>query len=229
MAYRYALYFSPPTASALGTFGASWLGRTIEGKIGEPPPLQQITLESWTAATAAPRSYGFHATLKPPFRLAPDVTEQDLYDAVATFSRNTPTVPLGILTVQTLPGFIALLPGRHDKVSEFAGKCVGAFDRFRASLSEEEIARRRPDTLTDPQKNLLDRWGYPYVMNEFRFHMTLTGDPPSSERALFMEELKRRFGFLDQAPASIDDICVFRQQTPESDFIAMGRYPLGIE
>ena len=29
--------------------------------------------------------------------------------------------------------------------------------------------------LTDRQEALLTQWGYPYVMEEFRFHITLTG------------------------------------------------------
>jgi putative phosphonate metabolism protein len=226
MASRYALYYSPETGSPLATFGASWLGRSIDGQLVIPPPLKRISEATWATATAAPRRYGFHATVKPPFSLASNVTERDLFDAVEAFCRNTPAVPLGSLTLKTLSGFLALLPGNNDRIGGFAGECVRTFDRFRAPLTKEEITRRRPEELTDRQKILLCQWGYPYVMEEYRFHMTLTGKLPGAETELFIEELERRFASLREQSISIESLCIFRQQTPESDFIVTDRYTL---
>ena len=38
-----------------------------------------------------------------------------------------------------------------------------------------ELERRRKAGLSAAQEKMLLRWGYPYVLDEFRFHLTLTG------------------------------------------------------
>ena len=48
-------------------------------------------------------------------------------------------------------------------------------DRFRAPPPSEETARRRTAGLSGVQEANLARWGYPFVMEEFRFHITLSG------------------------------------------------------
>jgi hypothetical protein len=48
-------------------------------------------------------------------------------------------------------------------------------DGFRAPPSEVELARRRQSRLSPAQEQHLRDWGYPYLMDQFRFHMTLTG------------------------------------------------------
>lgn len=226
MAFRFAIYFSPPTDSALGNFGASWLGRSIEGQELAAPTLTNIAPGDWEVATAAPRRYGFHATLKPPFRLAPGATEKDLCDAIETFCRTNPPVPLGTLAVRQLSGFIALRPDQDAPVAAFAKTCVRAFDRFRAPSTAEEIAQRRPDTLTQRQRRLLERWGYPYVIEEFRFHMTLTGRLTDTEANMFRKTLDTRYAPLLNQAVTIHNICLFRQETRQSDFVLAGRYAL---
>ena len=227
MTSRYAFYFSPPTASPLGAFGASWLGRTIEGQDLGPPVLTDISTAVWRAATAAPRTYGFHATLRPPFRLASAYTEDDLISDLKAFCAQTAPVGLGDLKLARLAGFLALTPAHKDAIGRLAAEIIRHFDRYRPPLSPEEITRRRPDTLTTTQRALLNRWGYPYVMGEFRFHITLTGKLSCAETDLFEKELETRYQPVLEHPISIDSICVLRQRTPESDFVAMGRYPLG--
>ena len=226
MARRYALYYSPPTESPLGRFGAAWLGRTIEGQNLSAPTLEGIREPAWKATTSEARRYGFHATLKPPFRLAPEATEEALIEAMESFCRATPAVPLGTLSVQQLSGFFALRPEADEPVSALAQACVQAFDDFRAPSTAEEIARRRPDALSNRQKNLLDRWGYPYVMEEFRFHMTLTGHLTDPEAAVFRKTLETRYAPLVDQAVTINDICLFRQETPEDNFVLVGHYAL---
>jgi hypothetical protein len=42
-------------------------------------------------------------------------------------------------------------------------------------LTEEELTRRRKAELTPEQDKLLVDWGYPWVLDEFNFHFSLTG------------------------------------------------------
>jgi hypothetical protein len=126
--------------------------------------------------TMTPRKYGFHGTLKPPFRLADghtlDTLDRAVFDLAGTLS---PAVCDG-LRPTTLGGFLALTPvGPPDGVQRVAGACVRDLDTFRAPAPEAELARRRKAGLNERQEALLTQWGYPYVLEEFRFHMTLSG------------------------------------------------------
>ena len=226
MTHRYAVYFSPSTASPLGAFGAEWLGRTIEGQDLAPPVLSRVSSEDWQSAIAAPRMYGFHATLKPPFRLADGTTEDALLSAVKSFCEATTPVDLGILSIDRIAGFLALTPERKDGIGRLAADIVRAFDTFRAPLTPDEVEKRRPDMLSNIQRNMLESWGYPYVMGEFRFHMTLTGrlSPEDAER--FDAELRDRFQPHAQTPVSVDDICIFRQEAPERGLVLSHRFSL---
>ena len=227
MSARYALYYSPPTASPLGAFGAAWLGRTIEGQDLAPPEAENIAPGDWRAATAAPRKYGFHATLKAPFRLANGATENDLISAVETFCADRPAIGLGRLRLAKISGFLALRPEREEAAARLAADIVQAFDGYRAALTPQEIVRRRPDALTAAQRDLLDRWGYPYVMGEFRFHMTLTGRLEETESERFRAALEHRLARDADRDAAIDDICIFRQDRTDGDLSLLRRIPLG--
>ncbi len=171
---RYAVYFTP--TGALAEFGARWLGWDIAtGRavnqpetINLPAPLDSIT--------ETPRRYGFHATVKSPFKLAENETQAALDDALAVLCRDLVPVPLSGLELAPLGRFLALVPcGDAAGINRLAAKVVEDLDRFRAALPDAERARRRTDRLSPAQAANLNKWGYPYVKDEFRFHMTLTG------------------------------------------------------
>src|SRR5690606_21547575 len=67
---RYAVYFAPAEDSALNRLASRWLGRCAYTGTRYPPTgIGEITPAAQEEITAEPRRYGFHATLKPPFRL----------------------------------------------------------------------------------------------------------------------------------------------------------------
>ena len=168
---RYALYFAP-AARGLHRAAASWLGWDAEAGCAVAQP----EVEGIAAATATPRKYGFHATLKAPFRLAEGARAEDLAAAVAALVAQLRPVPLDGLALTRIGPFLALTPqGDDGPLNALAAQVVEGLDPFRAPLTEAEMARRNPDRLTPRQRALLDAWGYPYVLDEFRFHMTLTG------------------------------------------------------
>ena len=227
MAYRYAIYYSPSTESDLGAFGAEWLGRTIAGEDLAPPRLSEMSLDDWQTAVAAPRKYGFHATLKAPFRLADGATENELVSALTEFCASTKTADLGVLKIDRISGFLALTPEHHEAVGRLAANIVRAFDHFRAPSTAEETARRQPEKLTPPQRRLLNRWGYPYVLEEYRFHMTITGHVTNPETSKFLKTLEARYAPLVKQAVSIEDICLFRQESREDQLIFAERYTFG--
>ena len=174
---RYAIYYAPPCRSALARFGAAWLGwDAAAGKVVPHPDMPGLSPSAISILTATPRRYGFHGTLKPPFRLAPDRTVTELEDALARFAAAHPPVVTAGLRLARLGRFLALVPkGDTVRLDALTADCVEEFESFRAPLSKAEIARRESAGLTDRQRAYLHKFGYPYVREEFRFHLTLTG------------------------------------------------------
>lgn len=167
------------------------------------------------AMTAAPRRYGFHATLKPPFALAAGLTQADLERAMAEFCRGRRPVRLPPLKVAVVEDFLALVPtGPSEEVSGLAADCVRAFDDFRAPPSPEELARRRAAGLTPRQDDLLKAWGYPFVMDAFRLHLTLTDRLAGGTRAKLEPALTRLFRDALAEPAVIDGLALFHESVP---------------
>jgi hypothetical protein len=129
--------------------------------------------------------------------------------------------------VDSISGFIAVIPAEPSAELEvLAAEATKAFDTFRAPLSPEDRARRNPDKLTPRQRDYLDHWGYPYVFEEFRFHMTLTGRLPAERREQVVAMLRERFVATGIGRLAIDAIALCRQETANSRFRVIGRWQL---
>jgi putative phosphonate metabolism protein len=220
---RYAIYFTPPPGSALARFGSSVLGYDCDtGQDISHTAVPGIAAAEVASATREPRRYGFHATLAAPFHLAAEQTEADLATALETFAQAHVPIQLGDLVVGLIAGFVALKPSLLD-CAAFAADCVRAFDAFRAPLSAAERERRRPSRLTPRQIEYLDRWGYPYVFDEFRFHMTLTGPLPAGAREPWRAALQQLFAAQKAGPALIDAVSLVRQDDGDARFRVIRR------
>jgi putative phosphonate metabolism protein len=223
---RYAIYYAPAPGSVLDRFGATILGYDAHQGI-DLPFTDGIAVPDWHELTRDPRQYGFHATLKAPMALAPDRREDELVAACAAFAAKPRTIPAIKPVVGTIEGFVAIMPASSSAALEnFAANCVGEFDAFRAPLTEEDRARRNPRELTPRQRDYLDRWGYPYVFEEFRFHMTLTGRLDAKRRESIVATLQQRFGDTGLRELAIDQIALFRQSGASARFRIIGRWPL---
>lgn len=207
---RYALYFAPHPDSALARLGASWLGR--DASTG---PVEQATpalpgCRPLADLTAAPRRYGLHGTLKAPMRLAPGCNADDLIETAAAWAAGRAPVDLGHLQVAALGPFLALVPGAQPPALErFAADLVRDFDRFRAPPTPAELARRKQHPLTPRQNALLEAWGYPYVMEEFRFHITLSDALASAERPIVQAAAEAHLATALDRPEVMRDLAVF--------------------
>lgn len=217
---RYAIYYVPAPDSGLDRFGAHLLG--YDAFRGEDLPFPDGILQAtpdWSDLTNDPRKYGFHATLKAPMSLAPGKTEVELLATCAAFAATPRPIPEIRPVIGSIEGFIAVIPAEPPpELIQLAADCVSQFDSFRAPLSEADRARRNPSQLTPAQREHLDRWGYPYVMDEFRFHMTLTRRLDAGRRQPLLKMLAERFVALNLPVLPIDRIAVFRQDTPASRF-----------
>ncbi|SDD17778.1 putative phosphonate metabolism protein [Paracoccus isoporae] len=200
---RFAIYYTPPPGE-FADFGASWLGwdpRSVRA-VAQP----EISGLDPGRITQAPRKYGFHATLKAPFRLHPDRRAEGLEAAVRAVAGRLSPVTLSGLKLSRIGSFLALTPqGDPAALNRLAGEIVTGLDDWRAPLSDAEIARRRPESLSAMQRRYLDKWGYPYVLDEFRFHMTLTGPLDASDAQTVRAALVPRLALLPE-PFVIDAI-----------------------
>ena len=239
---RFAVYYAPEPG-AFANAAASWLGwdPVAAAKVGHPV-LRGLEL---AALTADPRRYGFHGTLKPPFRLASGLDLAALGAALAELAQDLTAVQSPRLEFVALEGFLALVPGGDTgslspdgdtgslspdgdtgSLSDLAARVVTRLDRFRAALTEAEIALRRPHLLTLRQRQLLDRYGYPHVMEEFRFHLTLSGQLTPSRLATLLPLAQAHFTPHLPQPFRIADLCLFGE-AEDGRFHLLQRHPLG--
>jgi putative phosphonate metabolism protein len=225
---RYAIYFAAGSNSALSRFGAELLGYDAYTRDEIPFPADALRVApDWRDVTSDPRKYGFHATLKAPMALAAGKSETELLAACAAFAEQARPIPVIRPIVDAISGFIAVIPAEPvGDLQQLAADCTRDFDSFRAPLSSEDRARRKPEKLSERQRNYLDRWGYPYVMEEFRFHMTLTGRLDAERRGPILEMLRGRFARLGFETLTIDRIALFRQDDAKARFRIVGEWML---
>jgi hypothetical protein len=224
MTMRVALYYAPPIDDPLHAAASAWLGRDAEANA----PRRQPDLPGIGAITEDARSYGFHATLKAPMRLADGVGWAQFVDAVEEVAAATRPFDLPPLSVQDLLGFLALREtAQSHALQAFADLCVAGVDHLRAPLSEADLAKRRKGgTLPPAQEALLRRWGYTYVFGEFFFHMTLTRRLSAAEKEIYLPAATDFFDALLEQPRRVTDIALFTQAAPGAPFIIAQRVPL---
>lgn len=219
---RYAIYYAPepgPFAEA----AASWLGWDPDKGHAVPQPDVGVNL---AALTSDPRKYGFHGTLKAPFRLADGMDFAALCTAAHTLAQTLPALEMPGLHLLSMGGFLALTPtGDTAALLSLAAKVVETLDPLRAPLTEAEIARRRPERLTPRQRALLDRYGYPYVLEEFRFHLTLSNHLSQTDQATLVPLAQAHFAPHLTQPFRIADLCLFGEAL-DGRFHLLHRYPL---
>lgn len=216
---RYAIYYAPRDGAFAGAV-ASWLGwDPVAGAVVAHPVLDGFPAPV-EALTAEPRKYGFHGTIKAPFRLADGVGRGDLQGEVARIAARLSPVVMPGLRLAALKGFVALLPdGEEADLLELGAEVVTHLDPLRAALTEAEVAKRRPERLSARQRTLLEQWGYPYVMEEFRFHLTLTGNLDATTAQGVMAALEPWLAPVLPRPFVIEDLCLFGED-------AAGRFHL---
>jgi 2'-5' RNA ligase len=230
---RYAIYLAPGRDSELWRFGSLVVGRdAASGRDVEGFATAGYTARAWRELTRDARAYGFHATLKAPFRLNISSTRRDLETRIAAIAARIEPFDLGPLGVGTLPAdadraFVALRPETgSDALTRLEASVVRGLDPLRAILTEAEIRRRRPERLSSRQRYYLEAWGYPYVLDEFRPHFTLTGAVAEAEDvgAALSAEFARR---VSSPNFHVDSLALFAQPAPAENFEIVRTFPLG--
>lgn len=228
VASRWAIYWAPPRDGVLWRLGCQWLGRDPERDVAfAPSPLAGLDTIDAAALTADPRRYGLHATLKPPFRLRDGLAPDDVHAACAEFARTHAPVAIGRLRVEAVSDFVALVPVEpNEALDAFAFACVEAFDPMRAPLSAEERARRLHTAMSARERALFETWGYPYVNDAFRFHVTLTNALAPGLRSRVVDGLRERFAVATTREERLDEIALYHEPRAGAPFRLEARYRL---
>lgn len=228
--HRVALYAAPDPGSDGWERGSEWLGRCAARRCDLPmPAIDGVDAATRQAVTADPRRYGWHATLKAPFRLAQRSDLMALRDAVAAICNDHGPIDLGALQVARLGSFLALRPEQAlPALAALADDCVRRLQPLAAPLSEAELARRRRAPLTPEEDALMLEWGYPWVLHRFRFHFSLTGSlagVPDDVVGRLWSAATRQFAAL--APMRLDRLSIFIEPAPGADFVLLEQMELG--
>jgi hypothetical protein len=231
-AHRYAVYFAPRPGSAWWDAGSHWLGRcAATNALLAPFQVADIAPELQQQFTAEPRRYGWHATLKAPFALGAGFSLDDLRGALRGIAASFPAFDMPALRVQRLGDFLALCAdGDNAAINAVASACVTELNTLSAPLTPDELQRRRHKGRLSPHEDaLLVRWGYPYVHECYRFHLSLTSnlqglDSSTVER---LEHAARAwFGALPRC--RFDGLALFYEPTQGAEFVFAERWELGV-
>jgi Protein of unknown function (DUF1045) len=219
---RYAVYYAPPPGSPWHEFGRLWLSGHWR-PAGVPP-------QTWPQRLQAPARYGFHATLKAPFRLAPGGTEEALLDAVAVLAGTLQPVALGPMEPVALQGYVALAPEQTlPALCALAARCVRELDHLRAPLNDAEWAHRRREPLDARAMALLQAHGYPHVLERFRFHLTLASVADAGEAARVVPLARELILELQRVHLlHLDRLCVFVERSPGQAFERLHDFELKV-
>ena len=227
---RYAVYWLPEDGSHLAAFGAGWLGHdpAVTGLPGQARIRLGLPDGFVDRVTTEPRRYGLHATLKAPFRLKAGATIGQLTERLRDLAISTPRHTAAPLRLTDLQGFLALCPSDPipDDLVRLARLIVMLLDTFRAPLTEAERARRKPSALSTKQRQNLDNWGYPYVFDDFRFHITLTGRLSEDERRRVEPPLAAAVAQFCREPLAIASIALLGDPGDGRPFKLVQRFAL---
>ena len=221
--FRVAVYYAPELDDPLWSAGNRWLGRDPEtgAALAQPSPIGIPDL------TNEPALYGLHATLKPPMRLAPGMRFEDFIAAVAELAESLRAFPLPPLVVENMDGFLALREQEPSSdLQSLADNVVAALDRFREPPGAAELARRRRHGLTKAEEAMLERWGYPYVFELWRFHITLSRRLNEAEMTATRPIAEGHFADALARPRSVSSLSVFTQRAAGQPFLIAQRFPL---
>ncbi len=209
--------------------GCRFLGRDPEtGAALDQPLIAGLSAARLRRLTTLPRRYGLHATLRAPFRLRDGVTQSLLERGLAAFAASRQPVSMPNLVVSALGPYLALRPaGRSPAADALAADCLNFAEPFRRPLAPTELARRRDGALSPRQNELLGRWGYPFVFQEFRFHLTLSDPLSEAELAEIMPRVATYFARSLEGDFILDEIALFEEPGPAEDFRLVRRYELG--
>ena len=224
---RYAIYYSPESRTPLWSLGTGWIGRDVlSDRRVEPQHRVQVSELERQALTATPAHYGLHATLKAPFELCYGYDYVDLRRKMLDFCARRERFSLPLLMLKNMDDFVALVAcSPSPMIDRLARDCVEEFDAFRQPMTAHELSLCNSRPMTRQQYDLLIKWGYPYVMETYRFHITLSNRTFLDQCNRVIEGLGPELERVNAKGVEFDGLCLFYQESRNRPFIFLERFP----
>ena len=231
MPERFAIYYAPAATDLLWLKAIEWHGRDPLSGAEPDGPLSGVTRDALFDRSVSARRYGFHATIKAPMALAEGTDVAELAQALAEFADSHAPLAIGPLKLTLLDGFLALVPAvQSAALTAFAAEVVERFEVFRGLPSAAERARRLKGAHLSPRQiELIERFGYPYVLEQFQLHLTLTDRLPESEREAYSRAAAGHFGALAASEATLDRLVLFHEPEAGAPFRRLADFELNGE
>ena len=228
---RYAVYAMPDPASPLFLRASRWLGwdsvAAAMARFPEQHELDNPGSLDIELITRTPRKYGFHGTVKPPMRLAEGYDGSMLIARAGELAAELAPVTIPAMDITEIGSFLALAPSESDTdLAELAENIVTGLDEFRQPADAAEMEKRRAAGLSARQDELLRIWGYPYVLDGFRFHMTLSGRLDPDKVPMVRAMLAQWIGPVIPEPFILDRLAVMGEAA-DGRFRLVSWLPLG--
>jgi hypothetical protein len=225
---RYAIYYTPQPGTALAAFGRSWFGRANDGATLQAFSDSGFAGTGFAKVPSVPGRYtGLHAQFKAPFALRDGVGLDALKQRLISFAARRKSAETGPLTLAREGRFLVLRPVEPTPLLEWlAAQCVAAFEDFAAPPGDAERAAHASPNLTDYQRLLLESFGDPHVLSEYRFYITLTGPLDKTHLERVAQALWPVLEEICTSGVTIDGLSLFGDSGGRSPMRLIGRYSL---
>jgi hypothetical protein len=226
---RYAIYYTPQPGTALAAFGRSWFGRANDGVTLQAFSDAGLAGTSFAKLAAAPGRYtGLHALFRAPFAPREGIGLDAIKTRLNNFATRRKPVETGPLTLARSGRFLVLRPVEATPALEWlAAQCVAAFEDFAAPPSDAEREHYVSPKLSDYQRLLLESFGDPYVLSEYRFSITLTGPLDAAHLERVAQALWPVLEDICANGVKIDGLSLFGDSGGRTPMRLIGRYHLG--
>jgi len=226
---RYAIYYTPQPGTALAAFGRSWFGRANDGVTLQAFSDAGLSGTSFAKLAAAPGRYtGLHALFRAPFALREGIGPDALKSRLINFATRRKPVETGPLTLSRAGRFLVLRPVESTPALDWlAAQCVGTFEDFAAPTGDTEREEHASPHLSDYQRLLLESFGDPHVLSEYRFSITLTGPLDSAHLERVAQALWPVLEEICASGVTVDGLSLFGDAGGPTPMRLIGRYRLG--
>jgi hypothetical protein len=226
---RYAIYYTPQPGTALAAFGRSWFGRANDGVTLQAFSDAGLSGTSFAKLAPAPGRYtGLHALFRAPFALRDGVGLDAVKARLVNFAARRKPVATGPLTLSRAGRFLVLRPVEATPSLDWlAAQCVAAFEDFAAPPSDAEREHYASPKLSDYQRLLLESFGDPYVLSEYRFSITLTGPLDANHLDRVAQALWPVLEEICASGVNVDGLSLFGDSGGRSPMRLVGGYCLG--
>jgi len=215
---RYAIYYAPPKESNLEEFGRYWFGwdpinaKSINNKqrINYLNGFGIKNLKNIDKNVLIAKKYGFHGTLIPPFKLNKNYSTNTLFKKTEEIAKKLKKFKFYKFKLKKINNFYAFVQNKkNNNINKLSNRLVRELFKFRSPLTKKEIDRRNPSKLSKLQLNILYKWGYPYLMSEFNFHMTLASEVTGNKLYLELKKIERNKEIILNEINNFDKIYIF--------------------